>query len=723
MKGSPRRLIMINRKNLIYLFIFLPVLFCFSFTKAAEEGNNKGDFIIPSVTEAPLINGLLDDKCWSEAIELSLDFQTWPGDNTKPSEKTSVYMGYDKENIYIAFHAFSTEKDSIRCTIAKRDSISADDTVSIYFDTYYDRRNYYLFSFNPLGIQADARNGDYNWDTQFTSKGILADDGYTVEVCLPFSSIKFPELSIDTLWGLRITRSIPSKGETVSWKAESRDIPDWQQEEGTFCGFQDINIGHPVQIIPVIVTSSTGEKDEDNNFSREPFNIDPGINFKIGLTSTITLDATLNPDFSQVEADAPQIDVNTRFPIYIPEKRPFFLEGRDIFETPLMTVYTRNIVKPEGGLKLTGKAGKNTIGFIMASDSAPGDLYEPGDPEYKENALFTILRMKRDIFEESQIGFIFTDREFADSHNRVYGIDGELKFGQYSLNFQGLNSDTGDEDGSLRYGGASDMTFNYTGRNLYYGLSHTSVDPDFQADTGFIYRTGYKKYSTWLGYDFLAEDDTVFLRALGTSVYGDFYYDYNGNLTESSAGTDIYFELANQTNFGGYAYFDYLKYGGIDFYPSIAGVSFYTSYSKTISGGFNVYWGKEVNYDPDRLLMGNSSGFNMTVNVRPGENFRNTFTYSRGKLSDPVTDEIIYDVSIFRNALTYQFNRDLAFRNIIDYNSYGHRLGINLLFTWTPNPGTVFFAGYNKRYFQNDLGMYDTEGDMFFMKMSYLFQL
>ncbi len=370
---------------------------------------------------------------------------------------------------------------------------------------------------------------------------------------------------------------------------------------------------------------STGERDENGNFFGEPIKIDPGINFKVGITSTLTFDATVNPDFSQVEADAPQIDVNTRFPIFIPEKRPFFLEGQDIFATPFTVVHTRQIVKPE------------------------------------------------------------------------YGY--------------------------IKSGGAYYLRFRYSGRNLYYGLSHSSVNPDFEADSGFVYRTDYKKYSTWLGYSFKAEDDTVLLREWGPSFYGNFYYDYIGNPTEWDTSGDLYFSLSNNVTFDVYTSLGYLDYSGIDFYPSYTSFSFDTSYSQTVSGGFSLYYGKEVNYNPDRLILGNSSGGSLYLTLKFGENFRNSFTYSRSKLTDPFTDDMIFDVSIFRNSLTYQFNRDLAFRSIIDYNSYGNRVGANLLFTWTPNPGTSFFIGYDTRLFQEETGIYETDRNIFFMKMSYLFQL
>jgi len=591
-------------------------------------GEIPEEFVIPRISTPPVIDGILDDKCWEESVKLPLDFQIWPEDNTKPSEETYVYLCYDSDNIYIAFQARDSEPDKIRHTLAMRDNISGDDTVTIYFDTYYDQRNYYFFAFNPLGIQADGENGNYNWDTQLTSKGQVDNEGYIVEVSLPFTSIKFPTPDFDTPWGLRIIRTIKRKEETISWMPQSRDIPSWQLQEGKFHGFEDINIGHPVQIIPVIVTASTGKRDEEKNFVQNPFRVDPGINFKVGLTSDLTFDATINPDFSQVEADAPQIDVNTRFPLFIPEKRPFFLEGQGIFSTPFRVVHTRQIVKPEFGTKLTGKIGKNTLGLIVASDSAPGDLYEPNEPGYHQNALFTIVRMKRDILKDSEIGFILTDREFLNSFNRVYGIDGDLNFGQYSVTFQGLNSDTGDEEGYVKSGGAYKLGFDYSGRNLSYGLSHTAVNPDFEAQSGFIYRTGYKHYSGWMGYEFQSDDENTLLRTWVPMFYGDLYYDYNGTLTEGLADFGMYFSLSNQTSFDVYGNTGYLKYEGSDFYPSQIEFWFNSSYSQTISGGFGFYLGREVNYDPDRLILGNSSGYNMNLTLKFGENFRNTFTYS-----------------------------------------------------------------------------------------------
>ncbi len=693
-----------------------------------EEIKKPEEFIIPQTESPPEIDGVLDDACWQEAVKLPLNFQIWPMENIKPSEDTLVYMAYDADNIYIAFQAFDSEPDKIWANVTGRDDIFGDDRVGICFDTYYDQRSYYAFDFNPFGIQADSENGNYNWDTQLTSKGLLNEEGYVVEVLMPFSSIKFPDTEFDTVWGLYITRYIPRKEEEISWMPDSRDEPNWQLQEGSFHGFEDIDRGFPVEIMPVLVTSSTGEVNDEEQFVNGPVNLDPGLNMKFGLTSNLTLDVTLNPDFSQVEADAPQIDVNTRFPIFISEKRPFFLEGQEIFSTPFRVLHTRQIVDPDYGVKLTGKVGKNTLGFILASDAAPGKLCEPGEAGYGENALFTIFRMKRDIFEESEVGLILTDREFANSFNRVYGLDGELRSGKYSFSFQAINSETEDESDGYRAGGAYQMNLDYWGRNFYCGLSHSGVHPDFEASSGFIYRTDYKSYNAFAGYDFEAQEEEDLLRSWGPSAYATWYYDYNGTLTEYWLSGDLYFSLSNRTDFGIWYDSAYIRYEGTDFYPSTVSLWFSNSYSETISGGFSLSFGDEINYDPDRLFMGKGFGVSIDVDLKFSEKFRNSFSFSKNSLTDPLNDETIFDVSVFRNSTTYQFTEALAFRSILDFYNYGYDFGgnifeANFLLTWTPNPGTVFFLGYDTLLQEREGRGYESDRNMFFMKMSYLFNL
>lgn len=688
-----------------------------------EEKPENQSFKITRLSGPPVIDGILDDPCWEEAVKLSLDFQVWPGENTAPSEKTYVYIGYDSDNIYIAFQAFDSEPDKIRATIAERDNIWEDDRVTIRFDTFYDKRSYYSFSFNPFGIQGDSENGDYNWDGQFTSKGLANEEGYIIEAEIPFSSLKFPKPDFDTKWGLYIDRSIERKDETISWTMDDRDENNWQELEGSFYGFEEINMKRAIEIMPFFVTDKISELNDEGNFVTGPLDWDPGMNMKFGLTSELNLDTTINPDFSQVESDAPQIDVNTRFPIFIPEKRPFFLEGQSIFNTPFTVVHTRNIVDPDYGVKLTGKTGKNTIGMIFASDDSPGKRYEETEELYGKNAFFTILRLKRDILEESEIGFIVTDKEFSGSFNRVYGIDGKFRFENYTIRYQALNSETKDIDGINTGGGAYQVNMNYSGRNLYYGLSHTYVNPDFDAETGFIYRKGYRSYGGWVDYYFQNEEENALLREWGPTLYGTMYYDYDGTLSEWYTGSGLWFYLSNRTNISASADFSYLKYEGVDFYPFQSYFSISSWYSEKITGGFSFYWGDEINYDPENLLLGRSLGYSMYLNFKLGDKFRDSFTYSKSKLSDRHTDEEIYNASVFRNTLTYQFSKNLAFRNIIDYYTEGSHLGANFLITWTPNPGTIFYIGYDTRLFKDDEIFYQRDRNMLFMKFSYLFSL
>jgi len=435
------------------------------------------------------------------------------------------------------------------------------------------------------------------------------------------------------------------------------------------------------------------------------------------------LNATLNPDFSQVEADAPQIDVNLRFPLFFEEKRPFFLEGKDIFDTPFTVVHTRSIVDPDFGVKLTGKSRRNTIGILLASDASGGKLYDESDPRYKKNALFTIFRFKRDILQESEFGFIFTDRQFSNSFNRVYGIDGKFKLKQYSIIFQGLNSHTSSEEGIRTCGGAYKIDLYYLGRNFYWGTTHTYIHPDYEASAGFTERKGFRSYKGWLGYNFEPKDEKAILRQWGPSFSSFFLYDTKGTLTDRILHSEIYFSLSNQTEFGTWANSNYILYEGRDFYPFSTGIWVDTLYSEKISGGMSLYFGDAINYDTKRLLLGKNFGGNVYLNFKFSDKFRNSFSVARDALRERNTKEIIYDVSIFRDSLTYQFTRNLAFRTIIDYNSFGHRIETNFLFTWTPNPGTVFYIGYDDLMSLRERGRYESDRKMFFMKISYLFNL
>src|SRR5437870_9931317 len=403
---------------------------------------------VPRFDKAPVIDGKLDDEVWKQAAKLKTFYRTQPVDDIAPSKPTEAMIGYDSKTFYLAFHCYD-EPDKVRATVAKRDEVFGDDNVRVFLDTFNDQRRAYILGWNALGIQQDGimtegSGTDFSVDVVMESKGMITSDGWTVEVAIPFKSLRY-EAGKDKLWGIHIWRNFfRFNDELDSWMPNSRDIASLLSQEGHLTGLEGISTERTLEIIPSLTVSETGKRVatlpagatglDPGRFVNERLKFDPGVSVKFGLTPTVTLDFTLNPDFAQVEADQTVVTANQRFPIFFEEKRPFFLEGIDIFQTPLRAVHTRAIVDPDAAAKLTGKRGRNTSGILLASDNAPGyftkeEKTDPVNARFVgKNAYIAVLRLKRDIGKkDSSIGLLATSYNFIEKHNQLAAIDGRFR--------------------------------------------------------------------------------------------------------------------------------------------------------------------------------------------------------------------------------------------------------------------------------------------------------
>lgn len=563
---------------------------------------------IPRFETPPAIDGKLDEAVWKQAAVFKDFYQTSPGDNVAPSRPTIAYMGYDERHLYMAFYCFD-EPDKIRATVAKRDEVTGEDNVRVWLDTYNDQRRAYFLAFNPLGIQQDGiytegQGSDFSVDIVMESKGSIVSDGWVVEVKIPFKSLRYTA-GKGKFWGFNVARNIDRFNDEIDqWLPDDRNISGFLIKSGKITGLENIKTERTLEIVPSITISETGRRTrsipryqltsnaiDPGRFVNEPMKQDIGLTMKFGITPNITLDAAINPDFAEIEADAPVITANQRFPIFFQEKRPFFLEGVEIFSSPLQVFYSRTIIDPDAAAKLTGKIGKTSFGFLVATDKAPGNYDEDdrNDPSVRpridefldKNAQFAVVRLKRDMGKENNVGFFGTMRVFPEQRNFLGGFDGRFKLNPKLVSqFQVVGTTSkrcfsnpefepslnqaqttrnqeicgGSTYNQYRTGNGVGYYWNldFTAKNYGWIIEASGRSKDYRADSGFTRRVNTN--SVFVGARLSTEPKSKgFLLRADFRPGASINYDWKGRAQDSSASGNVSLALQGSTfvNFGG----------------------------------------------------------------------------------------------------------------------------------------------------------------------------
>ena len=736
-------------------------------------------------SDPPSIDGRLDDAVWRRATRITEFVQQQPLDGEPATEETDLYIAYDTRNLYFGVHVHYSDPVLVRANRSDRDQTFSDDTITLYFDPFLDQQRAYVFSVNGYGVQSDAvldsstpaggmggggrrsgggggsgrpgsgggspgggrrggmsaslaaalgaaPTGDTSWDALFESSGTLVEDGWTAEMAIPFKSLRYPSRDRGERhrWGFQVVRTIPSKNETDVWAPISRDVAGFLPQMGLLDGLTDLSTSRNLEILPTLTAIRFGSLDTGTGVF-EDGDPDPegGLNVKYGVTPNLTLDYTYNPDFSQIESDIPQVEVNQRFPLFYPELRPFFLEGQEIFQVPgqVNLVHTRTIVDPRQGAKLTGKVGNTTVGVLVANDEAPG-LVEDVAPDLQgRTAQVAVARARYDLYAESYLGVIATDREFGGGFSRVGGVDGRFRLGRTSsVSFQAAASQHRNAEDGERSGPIFHLAYDRVGRNLNYSAAVDSVHPDFRTDTGFVLRTDTRVAQANVSYRWWPENWLVNWGPLASYSRN---YDFEGLLQDEQAQVGVRGVMTNSMIWVAMANRDMERYGGIEFYKTNAFLGGGFAASRRLSAGGFFNWGDQVRYGDDPFL-GNGATATLFASVRPMSRLNADLNFITSRLHDPRTAEQVFDVRIYRALTTYQFTNRLLLRNILEYNAFNGTVAANLLFTYRVNAGTVFFVGYDDHYQQGDLidsaifptMRFEQTNRAIFTKLSYLFR-
>jgi hypothetical protein len=687
----------------------------------------------------PQIDGRLDDSIWKAAPSVT-GFKTFhPDFGIDMPEQTIVYMAYDRENLYFGFKCFDSQPDKIKASIARRDTIRSDDWICINLDSFNDQQSLYALYINPLGIQTDSRYAggreDFSQDFVFYSAGQVDDEGYVIEVQLPFKSIRFSNKQTVEM-GVIFERKISRISTHGAYPALSPEKGMFFLTQMKSMVMHDIKHYTLLELLPAVTLNQRQYAEEGDLNITDRFS-DLSLTAKYGITSKLILDATYNPDFSQVESDAGQVDVNLRYDLYFPEKRPFFLEGKENFNfggfspyDPLIEIaYTRNIIDPLAGIKLSGKIGaKNTLASLFSLDESPsytGDVDVTG-----KYAMFSILRYKRALNDDSYLGAFFTSRDLKNHSNRVIGPDGQIRLTPSSiLAFHLFYSQTQDNSEFDNFSGhALGLDYLYSTRKLDINLAIKEISKNFDTETGYLTRTGLAMITGSLTPKFYP--NSKLLQRIDSKIYTSQLKDQFSNIWETYNVLFLTFSFLRSTRLALSSNYSTEVFLDEKFNTSGWRVSSFSQITKQFTLRLSYRNGKSIYYSEDpyqgkgtraggQIIFQPSEKINLSVNLTYADFFRD---------SDSLK---IYDYTILRTRLTYQMNKYLTFRGVVEYNDYNKTLYTDFLVSFLYIPGTVIHLGYGSLYEKTQWmeGEY-RESDRFlemerglFFKVSYLWRL
>ncbi len=458
---------------------------------------------IPRVHHAPKLEDFLENRPREAELTVTDFRQNAPGDGTPATESTAAYLSYDDKNLYAVFVCHD-ETGEVRAHLSKREASDQDDGVGVLLDTFRDFHRAYFFFSNPLGVQTDAiytegQGYDFSFDTLWDNAGRVTSDGYIVFFSIPFKSLRFSHAPEQT-WGIALYRTILRKSEYDYWPYVTQRVEGLTQQFAPVGGLENVSPGRNIQLIPYGLLANDHFLNQPNPPSAatppsflDRFEHRAGLDAKFVAKDSLTFDVTLNPDFSQVESDDPQVTVNQRFAVFFPEKRPFFIENAGFFMTPINLFFSRQIFDPQFGTRMTGKLGKWTLGALVIDDRQPGLGFTSGP--YNTRAVDGVVRVTREFGNQSYIGGFFSSRDFADTSNRVASLNARLKFsknwvadvqgvhtwtrqdlkaGQNCLSFADFAKGVGSQQGNTLWADAS-----YSGRNFNFSTNYNDFSPNF----------------------------------------------------------------------------------------------------------------------------------------------------------------------------------------------------------------------------------------------------
>jgi len=691
-------------------------------------------------------------------------FRQWiPHDGEPVSQRTVAYLGYDSKSFYAVFVCFDKEPGKIRAHLGHRDDIWDDDFVAVWIDSFHDHRRAYEFVVNPLGLQGDGlatdNNEDFSFDTVWDSRGQITKEGWVAWIAIPFKSLRFSDDPVQ-IWGITLQRDIRRASEKSFWPYTTSRQSGIIAQNGDMKGIENISPGRNLQFTPYgLFRSFRGLDLRDPNaprFDSRTAKLDGGLDSKFIIKDSLVLDTTVEPDFSQVESDQPQVTVSERFEVFFPEKRPFFLENSNYFDTPINMFFTRRIAHPQFGARLTGKMGKNSVAMLVADDRAPGLLVPDNDPLARKRAYVGIARFSRDILRDSSIGLMYTDRELNGGFNRVGGADATIRFSKTTVGrFQAVESSTLQPDGTYLAGPAFEGDILRLGHGFNADLHYTGRSDGFRTQTGFDPQPDIHNFSFDPWYNFWPKKH---LLRWGPECRVYRIDDHEGNRLNWGYQPQLFFEMPRQT----FILFIYSEEGELlrprdfpvlthnkDFVRNTKFFLFRSAPSKRTIFRVAYHWGRRINYAAPtgvEPFLARRNSLSTDLSIIASNHLRIDNTYLWFRLGDVSQRGVAFNNHIIRSKWNYQFTPELSARVILQYSAVlanpnfsslptTKNLNADFLIAYLVHPGTAVYVGYNSNLQNLDRALaLDPNGNLartrslindsrqFFVKLSYLFR-
>lgn len=711
--------------------------------------------VIPRIPSPPSLDDVAAGRVPAGMAQVSAFRQQAPADGAPVSRQTTVFVGYDDVSLYAVF-VCRAESGEVRARYSRRDDIASDDEVAVYLDTFDDRQHALSFYVNPLGVQADSaytegQGDDYSFDTVWHSEGRLVPDGYLVRIAIPFTSLRFSTGTVQR-WGFGVARFLPRLNESSYWPYYSTRTEGFVPQLARLEGLERVSSGRNVQLVPYVAGGRSRVLEADPQAGAMFANGTEhraGLDLKAVIRQALTLDVTVNPDFSQVESNDPQVTSNQRFEVFFPEKRPFFLENASYFQTPEPVVFTRRIAAPDAGVRLTGAAGRWAVGALgvvarvpaaeVSAASAGADAMRGG---------VAMGRLQRTLGEQSSVGALFTWSHVGTDIESVASIDTRLKM---SPNLVW----TAQAARSLRRAGGGTSE---AGTDLYAQLAysdlHTSATARYiDRSAAFVPRLGYiprqdiRQVQQEAGYKFLPAGRLV--KWFGPTASGTAIWSQAGVLQDWSAASGLTVELAGQTSVAVTRTEALEVFDGLRFRKPTTLATFSTDASRHAGVRVSYGSGGRVNYVPPsgvRPFAADGSELTLGLTLRPTPHLKVDQVYLRSLLAAEGRGGRILADHLARTTANYQFTRALSARLIVDYAAArpdarlidlerASTLAVDALVTYLTHPGTAWYIGYTDRRenlafvpgltgsVMRTAGTGLVTGRQFFVKASYLLRL